>query len=674
MRHPPFRRLVAGLGSLFLAAGVLSGIGVLTQVATSAPAGAAPTQAADCTFNGVANQLTTGLLVPFDLGTVTPGTTAITIQCTGITPGATYLVGVASPLAGFNTKSTTSTLAADMFMANGLATLIVSGSTLTAGFTYTVPSATTGKNATATCPPSAAQVQAGLTNCALAVANTTATEFGFAYLNYPAQPVPAAPTVTVTPTTVTNGKVTLSGSGFWGDPDGTLIRPLIVGVATSVTAAKTPPVFHPLTTNPITIAPDTYTPGPKATSGSGGTLTGGTFAATTEKLPTGLAPGPLTYEVAEPNIAPFNDPPYDTKTTTCTSTCTGPSTANPATPPAAVGLAFNVLPPPAPTLTVTPSAGGPTTTITFTGINWTPTGTVTVAFTTACATCSGPDSTTVTASATGTISGTLTITAATGTGTGEALGTNPITATETANTASAPFTVTLNACTVTTTTCAIKQVLSTTVTGTTLGISQTSSSVTLSPITLGSQRFAASTGHLNQVTVSDDRGTLGGWTVTGQLATNFANTTPAGNTADNVIPADFLTWVPSVTLAQTGSIPADNANTTTCPAASGTCVGPSGLPAASTVTSAAIVGGTLPTGFNGTGTGTGGTSTIPAEVFAGPRAVLQNLAGTAVTLCTAPAGGGGGGFHCTATLSLSVPPYVAAGTYSATLDIVVTGL
>ncbi len=105
------------------------------------------------------------------------------------------------------------------------------------------------------------------------------------------------------------------------------------------------------------------------------------------------------------------------------------------------------------------------------------------------------------------------------------------------------------------------------------------------------------------------------------------------------------------------------------------CAGPSGLPAAAASVSApSIVGGTLPTGYNGTDLGTGGVSTVPAEVFVGPTAQLQNMIGSPDILCQAPAGGGGGGFDCDAALSLAVPPYVAAGTYTAVMNIVVTGL
>jgi hypothetical protein len=231
--------------------------------------------------------------------------------------------------------------------------------------------------------------------------------------------------------------------------------------------------------------------------------------------------------------------------------------------------------------------------------------------------------------------------------------------------------------------CTAIEQISATVVGTNISITETQYStnpsaqnVTLSTVTLGSQLFQNATGQLNTVHVSDDRGTLAGWTVTAWMEGDFANATATGNSIDNYIPADFLTWTPTVSLWTPGSLPNGNANTPFCPSAA-TCIGPSGLPATASVTTPAIVGGTLPQGYNGQVTGTGGIATIPAEVFAGPTAVLNNktLTGAvAQTLCEAPAGGGGGGFDCNAALSLAVPPYVAAGTYSATMDVILTAL
>jgi hypothetical protein len=229
--------------------------------------------------------------------------------------------------------------------------------------------------------------------------------------------------------------------------------------------------------------------------------------------------------------------------------------------------------------------------------------------------------------------------------------------------------------------CLTTEVISAPVTGSDLSINDAAQSVKLSGVTLGGE-FQNATGNLNTVIVNDSRGTLTGWTVTGQMESAFINEYGTGNSLDNVIPADFLTWAPWVSLATPGEIPANNTNTPWCPndATSTTCQGPSGLPAAAG-TPTVVVGGTLPAGINGTGAGTT-TSSTPAEVWYGPTTVLNDYQGTtyggqagqAKVLCEAPTGGGGGEFACGAWLSLAVPPYVAGGTYVATMDIVVTGL
>jgi len=144
--------------------------------------------------------------------------------------------------------------------------------------------------------------------------------------------------------------------------------------------------------------------------------------------------------------------------------------------------------------------------------------------------------------------------------------------------------------------------------------------VSLSPVTL-SGAFANSTGNMNSVLVVDARGTEGGWSLTGQLQSDFSNSTPHGATVDNTIPADFLTWNPSVSLPLSG----------------------------------------------------GGPTGVLSQVAAGPSATLNNLSGAAKTLCSAAPGGGGGSYLCNATLSLAVPPYDAIGTYSAIMNLVLLG-
>lgn len=150
-----------------------------------------------------------------------------------------------------------------------------------------------------------------------------------------------------------------------------------------------------------------------------------------------------------------------------------------------------------------------------------------------------------------------------------------------------------------------------------VGSNPSQSSVTLSPVTLGSlqgpgsggPQFTQATGMLDMVGVSDNRGSEPGWTVTGQLEGNFTNTSPVGPADANVIPATFLTWQPSPVTPSPG---------------------------------ADLTG-----------------------VQAGPSTTLSTS--TPMVLCTASPGSGGGSYGCQASLSLAVPPYVAAGHYSATL-------
>ena len=75
-----------------------------------------------------------------------------------------------------------------------------------------------------------------------------------------------------------------------------------------------------------------------------------------------------------------------------------------------------------------------------------------------------------------------------------------------------------------------------------------------------------------------------------------------------------------------------------------------------------------------------GPSGLIGEATAGPIANLGTSdAGApdfgsqpAQVLCAAASGGGGGAFNCDASLSLAVPPYVAAGHYTATMDLLTT--
>jgi hypothetical protein len=222
--------------------------------------------------------------------------------------------------------------------------------------------------------------------------------------------------------------------------------------------------------------------------------------------------------------------------------------------------------------------------------------------------------------------------------------------------------------------------------------------VNLSPVTLGPGVFQAGQGMLNTVEVNDSRGSLSGWTVTGILESDFIGPS-IGN--DNVIPADYLTWNPSVSLTFPGDLAAGVVPYGTV---SPPVYGPDACAAGShaTGTNTNIIcptvndnaGSANPAGVTNNTVAPENHATDPLwpaspaegpsgllyEVEAGPIANLGTTNtsapdyGTqpAQVLCEAPTGGGGGAFNCDASLSLAVPPYVAAGSYTATMDILTT--
>ncbi len=299
---------------------------------------------------------------------------------------------------------------------------------------------------------------------------------------------------------------------------------------------------------------------------------------------------------------------------------------------------------PTPTLQVSPTSGNPGTTVDFTGTGYVPGQSVNVSFTTPAAG-ETVDSTTVTSTSAGDISGSIV-------DTNEATGVNPLVASYTydgvtlrasaTETVTAPYTCTTDGATGTTA-CSISQVAAVTVTGAALTITENSAGgannqtdVVLSKVTLNGT-WQTTSGYLNPVTVVDARGTLAGWTLTGQFtartktgywASNpngnpgaFENETPVGNAQDNYIRSAQFSWTPTA-----------NVGTET---------------------------------FNGT--------TVPMgranEIAPGAMSTLSTSKAT--TLCSAAAGGGGGTFVCGAPVSLNVPPWVAAGTYAATLNLVI---
>ena len=380
-RQRGFRRIVNAVATMALGTGMLAGATAISVLSTSSPA-SAKTQTANCTFastghSALSNQLqgSPTVLVPFMLNggaVITPGSTQFTINCTGLAPSLGLLIGIASPIAGFNSPATPATFALNEFMGSVDATGPDEPTATPAGtlvnYVYTVP--TSGAADTdAVCPPTAAQVAMGMPNCAMAVADGNGNEYGFGYVNYPSQPpwpastsVPTGvgsefgytnpPNLLVSPSTVSaGGTVTLSSlpaaycegaslpatcGQFWADPDGTLTEPLTVEVYDSAGTINT---LTANTQSPEAIGIDVYQPnGYGFNIHGGGTLTGGVLTGLTETIPTGgladmgaggataFVPGALHFVVVEPSVAPYNDTTtaaaYDTVTNACTATGT----------------------------------------------------------------------------------------------------------------------------------------------------------------------------------------------------------------------------------------------------------------------------------------------------------------------------------------------------------------
>jgi len=583
-------------GLVAAAAGLLAG---------SLPAGATAVSPSTsvCTYT-VGTQSSTSALTGMS------GGTAVSITCTGLGAGETVSIAEASPLAAVVSP------AADR--PDELDTAAVQSATATStgslSATFTLPATFTATDPNATCPPSQAQVDAGLVACTLQLADATSgTVLNQAALLYSGQPTPAPPTLKLSPTsaapydTVTVSDASAPSGYWWGNAT----------QATSIPAADIVVGTSAALSSSVSVSAATYVV--TSTSPWASTLTppalSGTFV-----VPAGaVADGATTVAIYEPDSAPL--PGNSTN-----ATFAGDVTAS---------ASFSVVDTAATTVLINPGAGGTGSVIGVAGSGFDPQGSpVTIEFAqnaTAPFTEIGTDRVTVTVQPNGTFLTAITI------GSSETSGlsgniTAYVAASQTAVSGAVPATLSASApltlepvtaiCTVSGTgSCPVDQELAAQVLGSVLSAvdTQTGSNpapvnVAMSSVTLNGQ-YATSTGVLNTVQVTDARGTLSGWTVTAQLESDFSNAAPSGNSTDNTIPAGNLSWVPSVTAV----------------------------------------------------TGTAG------QASAGPSATFTVPPAPAVTLCAAPAGGGGGTFDCNASLSLAVPPYVAAGTYQAVMDIVLTG-
>jgi hypothetical protein len=179
------RRACAAAGVLGLGAALLAGL-----AATPASAIPIPPSTSVCTYNGSPVAV---------LASNTAGT-PVTVDCTGLPPNTLLIVAQTSPLAGVISPSSSATQEADL--TTGKAVTTSSTGTLTATITVTATGGTPGFKALdhrAVCPPTQAQINAGLTNCVVTVADlATTTGLNFGNIIYAHQNKPHVPTLQLT--------------------------------------------------------------------------------------------------------------------------------------------------------------------------------------------------------------------------------------------------------------------------------------------------------------------------------------------------------------------------------------------------------------------------------------------------------------------------------------------
>jgi hypothetical protein len=693
------RKLGSGLGALALIAGFAgSALALVTTTSASAdPAGSYTCTVTDTNTGQVIGPVTLTVATAGNpAGTLTGATPGDTVNfaCTGFANGESVAVIQASGLAAFD-HVTSEESYADLAHGNLAGAANASG-------VYNQNLNTTYSNgdANVTAPPSQVGVDLGQnTNIVTAADEGTQNPLILIQIAYAGTPAPIAPVIApsqfvVNPSASSTAITINTTSGFWwgaGEegaggaspvPGPTILldgtTPIntasdVVSAASYVLGAPGTPHYAVLTA-PVTI-PSGLSAGTHSLTVIEGTLAGGTVSAsTTFFVPGGAATGG-----------------------SCGSGNTGPNTS----------------------ITCGPTAGWAPTASTFTGEWIAPAG------------CTEGNQT---ANLSGVVSGSATQTFVVNTsdlsgatfadplcipGTWSIDVTQTVAGNTVATATLGPISlVDLTAtCSIAATgTCLVQQGLGQQVIGTNLTVTEYAATsgigapgqnpsailVNLGAVTLGPGVFQAGQGMLNTVEVNDSRGTLSGWTVTGILESDFIG--PAvGN--DNIIPADYLTWNPSVSLTFPGNL---NAGVVPFGTVSPPVYGPdacvAGQPDGGTNSNILCPTLTGPSADNATGanpagstnnttspenhandpawpvTNAEGPSGLLNEIEAGPIANLGTSDtgaadfGTqpAQVLCEAASGGGGGAFNCDASLSLAVPPYVAAGHYTATMDLLTT--
>jgi hypothetical protein len=311
MSHPGhcrgsvLRRVRTVTAALALGGGLLGGSALLA--ATPASAIPIPPSTSSCTYNGSA----VGFVASNTAGT------PVTVDCTGLPANTLLIVAQTSPLAGVISPSSSATQEADL--STGMAVTTTATGTLDVTITATATGGSPGFSALdkkAVCPPTQAQVNAGLTNCVVTVADlATTTGLNFGNVIYGTAPKPHSPTVALNPRQVTAGQtvnasdkagacptpVTAKSRCWWGAALTGAPNPA-AGVPGLVTTIHGAPVANTLSvTSPIYCFK-----GATAAACSGhaaGTLIGPHLSGTLT-LPGTISSGRHTVNVLEPNTTP----------------------------------------------------------------------------------------------------------------------------------------------------------------------------------------------------------------------------------------------------------------------------------------------------------------------------------------------------------------------------------
>lgn len=184
--------------------------------ALASPVADSPGANSFCTYNGSPSQVS---------GASLTGISPVSVVCQNLTPNTDFDVVQGSPLAANSSPKSATTHEVDKQTkvtmktdgsGDGSAVIDVTATGGTPSFSATDPNAV--------CPPSQAQVNAGLTNCAVAVGHLV-LDFGFeaynfASIEYTSQPNPNPPSLLTTPGSATAGtagtNVTITASDAAG--------------------------------------------------------------------------------------------------------------------------------------------------------------------------------------------------------------------------------------------------------------------------------------------------------------------------------------------------------------------------------------------------------------------------------------------------------------------------